>query len=62
MVRHYARGGRMSRESALAAKRRAAIRDLGLTVRQAFNASEDFEALLTAVVDGGASRDDWPRF
>jgi hypothetical protein len=34
------------------AERAAAIRKLGLTVRFAFNISDDFEALLTALYDG----------
>lgn len=60
MVRHYARGGRMNPTSALSAKRSQAIQKLGLTVRNAFNTSEDFEPLLAAVVNGGSSRDEQP--
>lgn len=41
MVRHYARGGRVSKAS-----------QLGLIVRNAFSSSDDFEPLLAAVVDG----------
>lgn len=41
-------------------ERQAAIRQLGLTVRHAFTVSDDFEALLAAVVDGGRPRDDPP--
>lgn len=64
MVRHYARGGRMSQASPVAEKRREAIAALGRTVRDAFNAAgdEDYEILLTALVDCLATRDDWPRF
>lgn len=61
MVRHYARGGRL-RNSPMAQKRADAIRQLGLQVREAFNSSEDFEALLGAVVDGLRPRDDQPPF
>lgn len=48
-VRHYARGGRseIHRDA-----RSAAIFALGLTLRSALDASEDFEAILTALVDG----------
>lgn len=49
MVRHYARGGRSSIQQE---QRADAIHKLGLAVRDAFAESEDFEALLTAVVDG----------
>jgi hypothetical protein len=59
MVRHYWRG---ARSSIARAERQAAIRKLGLTVRYAFSASEDFEALLAAVVDGGRPRDTDPPF
>ena len=52
MVRHYARGGRVSKASPLARQRALAIRKLGLTVREAFASSQDFEPLLAAVVDG----------
>ena len=62
IVRANARGGRWSQESAMAERRREAIRQLGLRVRHAFNVSEDFEPLLTALVDSLAPRDDWPRF
>lgn len=57
LVRHYARGGRSAIHRA---DRQAAIRELGLAVRQAFNQSEDFEALLAAVVDGLRPKDDQP--
>lgn len=57
MVRHYARGGR----SAIQRTRRAqAIQKMGLTVREAFDSSDDFETLLGAVVDGLRPRDDPP--
>jgi hypothetical protein len=49
MVRHYARGGRSSIERA---RRTQAIQFLGVTVRDAFNQSDDYESLLAAVVDG----------
>jgi hypothetical protein len=57
MVRHYARGGR---SSILRTQRQQAILHLGLTVRNAFTTSEDFEALLGAVVDGLRPRDTTP--
>lgn len=47
-VRHYRRGARASFQKL---ERDQAIQRLGLTVREAFNESEDFEALLTAVLD-----------
>lgn len=57
MVRHYQRGGR----SAIGQlKREQAILKLGLTVREAFEQSEDFEALLAAVVEGLRPRDAQP--
>lgn len=49
MVRHYARGGRSNIGRA---RREQAIQLLGLTVREAFNNSDDFASLLEAVVDG----------
>lgn len=57
MVRHYVRGGRVSIQRD---QRDEAIRRLGLTVRDAFNSSEDFETLLAAVVDGLRPRSDPP--
>lgn len=60
MVRHYVRGGRMSQDSALAAQRREAIRQLGLVVREAFAACDDFEPLLAAVCDGLRPHDEQP--
>lgn len=60
MVRHYSRGGRMSPSSPVHRKRAEAIHDLGMVVRAAFNASEDFEALLTAVYHGLAPNADPP--
>ena len=57
LVRHFARGGR----SAIQRKERtAAIRKLGVTVRDAFSTSEDYESLLAAVVDGLRPKDDPP--
>lgn len=49
MVRHYSRGGRTSIGKA---QRSQAIQMLGLTVREAFSNSDDFEPLLAAVADG----------
>lgn len=57
MVRHYARGGRSSTQRE---QRDTAIRHLGITVRDAFTQSEDFEALLAAVVDGLRPHNDPP--
>lgn len=62
LVRHYARGGRMRPTSTMALRRRQAIHKLGLTVREAFNLSDDFEALLAAVVDALRPRDESPPF
>lgn len=58
MVRHYARGGRLT--FLMREERAEAIRHMGLTVRDAFNKSDDFEPLLVAVVDGLRPRDDPP--
>lgn len=55
MVRHYPRQHQR-------AQREQAIRTLGLAVRAAFNASENFEPLIVAVVDGGAPHDYTRRF
>ena len=60
MVRHYARGARQT-VSPMAARRREAIRKLGLIVRDAFARSDDFEPLLAAIVDGLVPREE-PRF
>jgi hypothetical protein len=49
MVRHYQRGARLSIQRR---ERARAIRKMGLSVRHAFAASDDFEPLLVAVVDG----------
>jgi len=49
LVRHYARGGRSQIQKA---PRDKAIKQLGLVVREAFSATEDFEPLLAAIVDG----------
>lgn len=57
MVRHHARGGRSSISRQ---QRSEAIRTMGIAVREAFSASEDFEALLAAVVDGLRPKDDQP--
>lgn len=58
MVRHYERGGRSSIQNP---QWEQAIQKLGLTVREAFNKSNDFKPLLAAVVDG-ASRHSEPPF
>jgi hypothetical protein len=57
MVRHYVRGGRSQIQKL---RRKQAIQFLGATVREAFNASDDYEALLVAVVDGLRPKDDPP--
>lgn len=59
VVRHYARGGRTSIGKA---KRDHAIRELGLIVRDAFARSDDFEALLGAIVAGARPKDYDPPF
>lgn len=60
MVRHYERGARMSRGSTLSLKRAQAIKKLGLTVREAFNRSDDFWPLLAAVADGRRPNENLP--
>lgn len=55
-VRHYA----LQRTPAMRRRRAQAVQRLGLTVRDAFNRSEDFEPLLVAIVDGLRPRDDPP--
>lgn len=57
MVRHYARGGRTDIH---ALQRTQAIQHLGLIVRNAFELSDDYEALLAAIVDGLRPRDEPP--
>lgn len=57
MVRHYERGGRTSTQRA---RRAQAIQLLGLTVREAFERSDDYESLLAAVVDGLRPKDPQP--
>jgi hypothetical protein len=57
MVRHYARGGRTNHHRLY---RNQAIQRLGLTVREAFARSEDFESLLAAIVDGLRPKDEPP--
>lgn len=51
MVRHYWRNR---------VKRAQAIQRLGLEVREAFSSSEDFEPLLTAILEGLKPKDDQP--
>ena len=53
MVRYYVRNKLY---------RQQAILRLGLTVREAFNTSKDYEALLAALLDGLAPKDTPPRF
>lgn len=55
MVRHYWRGARTSIGRL---HRQQAIIKLGITVREAFAKSDDFETLLAAVVDGLRPRDE----
>ena len=62
MVRHYARGGRLADKSPMRVKRAEAIERLGITVRDAFQMCQDYEALLGAVVDGLRPKDDGPAF
>ncbi len=50
MVRHYRRG--IHHTGWLRTKRAEAIHELGLACRDAFNRTEDFEALLAAICDG----------
>lgn len=54
MVRYYVRGGRTSIQRR---ERQQAIHQLGLAVRAAFNATDDFEPLLIAVFDGLSPKD-----
>lgn len=56
MVRHHA----LQRTPDMRLRRAQAIQKLGLTVRHAFNSSDDFESLLAAVMDGGRPRDERP--
>jgi hypothetical protein len=58
MVRHYARGARI--RCGHTAMRSDAIRQLGIIVREAFSQSDDFEALLAAVVDGLRPKEEPP--
>ena len=60
IVRHNVRGGRVSKDSPMAHRRAEAIRQMGLVVRDAFNQSDDFEALLAAVADGVRPRNEPP--
>lgn len=59
MVRHYVRAGRHSVPNALRAQ---AILKLGLTIRHAFNSSDDFEALIAAILAGGRPQEYEPPF
>lgn len=58
MVRHYARGGRMT--FLMVRERDLAIMQMGVTVRDAFNRSTDFAPLLAAIVDGLRPKDEPP--
>lgn len=59
MVRHYQRGaGSLIQRK----ERQAAIKAMGLTVRECFNQSEEFESLLAAVLDGLDPHKYEPRF
>lgn len=59
MVRHYARGANTSIGRA---SRAQAIQKLGLTIRNAFNTSDDFEALIAAILAGGRPQEYDPPF
>ncbi len=56
MVRHHARGIAFSPTSRQAALRAEAIQALGLVCRVAFAECEDFEPLLTAIIDALSPR------
>ncbi len=56
MVRHYS----LQRTSVERARRAQAIQKMGLTVRNAFAQSDNFEPLLAAVADGLRPRDERP--
>lgn len=58
LVRYYGRGARTQIQRL---ERQQAIQRMGLTVRQAFDDSDDFEALLVAIVDGLVPKEE-PRF
>jgi hypothetical protein len=58
MVRHYA----PARTPTMRLQRQQAILKLGLTVREAFARSDDFERLLVALVDGLRPRESSPPF
>lgn len=55
-IRHYA----PARTPVMREKRAEAIRNMGLAIRHAFNSSEDFEPLLTAIVDSLNPRETRP--
>jgi hypothetical protein len=59
MVRHYARGGRTNTGRS---NRAQAIKKLGLTIRHAFSVSDDFEALIAAILAGGHPKEVDPPF
>ena len=53
MVRHY-------RRPCLHAQRDAAIKAAGAIVREAFNATDDFEPIFAAILDGLRPEDERP--
>ena len=57
LLRHYWRG---SRGAIQRLERAKAIQALGLAVRRAFNATDDFEPLLIAFFDGLSQKDHPP--
>lgn len=59
MVRHYQRAYSIY---SLRIYRKQAILRLGITVREAFNLCDDYEALLKAIVDGLNPSEPPPRF
>lgn len=56
MVRNYG----LERNESQRLRRAQAILKLGLTVREAFNATDDFEPLLAAICDGLRPRESKP--
>lgn len=57
MVRNYWRG---AKSSIGRIQRQQAILKMGMTIREAFNRSNDFEALIAAVADGVRPKDEQP--
>jgi hypothetical protein len=56
MVRHYG----LERNESQRLLRAQAIKKLGLTIREAFAATDNFEPLLAAICDGLRPRDEKP--